>query len=124
MKIYQELARCFDALSNCIKEQNAVWAEKWEQGIEDIMASAPSGSGIDSGTIINLSDSTSDKLIFNCGFHHMNENGMYDGWTEHKIIVTPSLALDFHLKITGKDRNCIKDYLSEVYCSWLDSDVN
>jgi hypothetical protein len=45
----------------------------------------------------------------------MNDNGMYDGWTTHQVIVTPSLAFGFTLKITGRDRNQIKDYLSETY---------
>jgi len=44
---------------------------------------------------------------------------MYDGWTEHKIIVTPSLMAGFNLQITGKDKGQIKEYLCEVYQTWL-----
>ena len=44
----------------------------------------------------------------------MDEHGGYDGWTEHKIIVTPSLVYGFELRVTGKDRNDIKDYIAEV----------
>jgi len=83
-----------------------------------LMSEAPSGSGIDSGT--QLSDeSTPKKLVFELGFHHMDENGFYDGWTYHKAIVRPSLEYGFDLKITGPNRNDIKDYLYQVYEPWL-----
>jgi len=49
----------------------------------------------------------------------MNEHGFYDGWTEHRITVKPSLAFGFELTISGRDRNEIKDYLSDVFYLWL-----
>ena len=49
----------------------------------------------------------------------MNENGMYDGWTEHKIVITPDLLHGFNLSIGGRNRNEIKDYLHEVYSAAL-----
>ena len=37
---------------------------------------------------------------------------------EHQIIVTPDLEFGISLRITGLDRNDIKDYLAEVfYCA-------
>jgi len=95
------------------------------QRLEDInrvMDTAPSGSGIDDGTKLD-DTSTANKLVFNTGFHHMNENGYYDGWTDHQVIVTPSLAYGFDMRITGRDRNDIKDYLYEVYDCWLRSEI-
>jgi hypothetical protein len=83
----------------------------------------PSGSGVDIGTKLDLGESTSDKLVFSASFHHMDEHGGYDGWTDHKIIVTPSLQFGFNLKITGRDRNQIKDYLSDIFHTALTSHV-
>ena len=76
-----------------------------EEKLNELIDLLPSGSGIDAGIKFDWDKSTKDKLIFNFGFHHMNETGYYDGWTEHQIIITPSLADKFNLKITGKDRN-------------------
>ena len=114
--IYQELASLVLARKNCIASGNHDWNRNHTQKIHDICKQhMPSGSGIDCGTKIDLDSSHADKLVFQVEFHHMNDNGMYDGWTTHQVIVTPSLAFGFTLKITGRDRNQIKDYLSETY---------
>jgi hypothetical protein len=83
---------------------------------------APSGSGIDCGTTL-ASDSTAQKLIFDVSFHHMDQMGGYDGWTEHKVIVTPSMAMDYDLRITGKNRKDIKTYLYDVYSDFLSQKI-
>lgn len=75
----------------------------------------PSGSGIDCGTKIDLDASNRNKLVLLAAYHHMNESGMYDGWTEHRIIVVPDLASGFTLNITGRNRNGIKEYLYDTY---------
>lgn len=45
----------------------------------------------------------------------MNDAGYYDGWTEHTITVTPAFIGGFELSISGRNRNDIKDYISEVF---------
>jgi hypothetical protein len=133
-KIYQELSSMIQARLNCIQdldrgnlsketqELRTYWAEEWERRILETVKNGPSGSGIDSGTQIDLDKSTQNKLIFNTAYHHMNEGGYYDGWTEHEVIVTPDLCFEFNLKITGRNRNDIKEYLHEVYSTWIDEE--
>ena len=75
----------------------------------------PSGSGIDAGVTLDILASTPERVVFRTSFHHMNDAGMYDGWTDHQVIVTPSLAFGFKLRVTGRDRNEIKDYLAELF---------
>jgi hypothetical protein len=75
----------------------------------------PSGSGFDSGTQFDYDKSTPEKLVFHTTFHHMNENGMYDGWTEHTVTVTPSFVLGYHVKITGRNKNNIIEYINECF---------
>lgn len=75
----------------------------------------PSGSGIDSGTKLDYGRSTPDKLVFTMSFHHMNDSGMYDGWTDHSITVKPSLVYGIEIGISGRNRNDIKDYLGDTY---------
>ena len=115
-QVYQELASRFVAMQNCEKHANLEWEQKHRNAIQDICKNIlPSGSGIDTGTKFDFDESSEDKLSFRASYHHMNEGGMYDGWTEHKIILTPSLLHGFRLHITGRNRNDIKDYLHETY---------
>jgi len=119
-KLYQILAGSVQARLNCLKgpytDEVLDWTVKHTDTIETLVKNfMPSGSGIDSGTKIDLDQSTSEKLVFHFGFHHMDENGMYDGWTDHKLTVTPSLQFKFNLSISGRNRNDIKDYLHETY---------
>lgn len=72
----------------------------------------PSGSGFDAGTEIRVA--TTYKIILKADFHHMDENGFYDGWTEHNVTAIPT----FHgndIKVSGKDRNQIKEYIAETF---------
>jgi len=114
--VYQTIASLVQARLNCIQAENHEWLFKHTSRIEAIAdLHLPSGSGIDCGTKIDLDESTSEKLVLNLSYHHMDDWGSYDGWTDHQIIVTPSLAFGFNLRVTGKNRNDIKEYLHEVY---------
>ena len=117
-QIYQAIANTLGAIANCQKSGNAEWEKRHSDTLDDLWAEAPSGSGVDCGTKLDDS-STPNRLVFNASFHHMDEHGGYDGWTEHQIIVTPDLVFGFDLRITGRNRNEIKDYLGELYYHWL-----
>ena len=54
--------------------------------VKDFM---PSGSGFDAGTKLDLDLSHAERLVFTTSYHHMNDGGYYDGWTEHTVTVTP-----------------------------------
>ncbi len=117
--LFRHLSSKLNAAENCRKSGNGPWQIRHESSIWQLVKDfMPSGSGIDTGTKL-ADESTSEKLVFTFGYHHMNEGGMYDGWTEHKAIVTPSLQFGYTLKITGRDRNQIKEYLHEVFDSAL-----
>jgi hypothetical protein len=111
-KFYQDVAQTFNAYNNCIKSGNKEWEDRHANNLEDLVKKyLPRGSGFDNGTKFNWDESKDNKLVFDTAFHHMNENGYYDGWSEHKIIITPDLMNDFNVKITGKNRNNIKEYI-------------
>lgn len=110
-----EIANLCQARHNCIERGNTEWQSKHVQRLAEIeKALLPSGSGIDSGTKIDYEASNQDKVVLNASFHHMNDGGYYDGWTEHVITVTPAFS-GVNIRISGRDRNEIKDYLHEVY---------
>jgi hypothetical protein len=75
----------------------------------------PRGSGIDCGCKIDLQKSNGAKIVLETSFHHMNEVGYYDGWTEHKIVITPDFEFGFDLSVTGRNRNDVKGYLVDTF---------
>ena len=120
-KAYTLIARTLQARNSCEETGNDIWYEKHSDRLSEIVKSfAPSGSGFDNGTVLNDS-SRRDRLVFSTSFHHMTEHGMYDGWSHHDVVITPSLANGFDLRVTGPDRNDIKDYIADVFHTFLDS---
>lgn len=124
MTICRQIALSFNSFLACDAADNKEWRENHKKTIVELCKNGPSGSGIDNGTHFNFEESKEDKLVFDTSYHHMNEHGYYDGWTHHEIIVTPSLMFGFSLRVTGRDRRDIKEYLSEVYSHWLSSEID
>jgi hypothetical protein len=122
--LYSELAAAIEARRNCDTRvpRNEEWFDKWTERIDQLVQLLPSGSGIDHGTRIDLEASHAGKLVLYAGFHHMNDGGMYDGWTEHTIVVTPSFR-GINLRISGRNRNDIKEYLYDTYQCVLSQEV-
>lgn len=117
--IAQALAGTIAAIRNCEKNGNTEWHARHTATLESIMDSAPSGSGIDSGTQIELDRCNGRALVFSTAYHHMTEHGFYDGWTDHKVTARASFVYGVELTISGRDRNEIKDYLAECFQMWL-----
>lgn len=114
-RLFEHLAGTTQAWHYC-KEHDNPFADTHEEMINYLVDTCmPSGSGIDNGVAMDIEKSNETKLVFTFGYHHMNENGYYDGWTEHKLIVTASLVGGFNMSITGKNRNDIKDYLYQTF---------
>ncbi len=121
------LASRVNAVSNCVANGNAQWENTHSAEADKLVADfMPSGSGIDCGTTLDWDRSlrhAGEKLVFTLSFHHMNENGMYDGWTQHTLTVSPSLFMGPRLAFSGPNRNEIKDYLQEVYSHALTREI-
>ena len=119
------LACSFQAYLNCQTDAaKADWADEHKRHIVDMCRDLmPSGSGIDSGTTFDFAESKPERLVFHTAFHHMDDGGGYDGWTAHKVIVSASLVFGLDIRITGRNRNEIKDYLHEVFEHALTRDV-
>jgi hypothetical protein len=124
LPIYTRLACLIQASMNCVKDGDNFWLGKHREAIDAIVKEhGPSGSGLDSGTQIDLAVSTGESLVFHTAFHHMNEHGTYDGWTKHQITVKPSLQHGVVLKVAGRDRNRIKDHLYGVFYEFLNIEI-
>lgn len=121
-KLYVEIASTLTSLANCEQIPNHNWAPIWTQRLKDLLEYMPNGSGFDTGTEIDRSASNG-KLVFTTSFHHMNDVGFYDGWTDHRVTVEPHLVHGFTLRISGKNRNGIKDYIHDVFSGCLNTTV-
>jgi hypothetical protein len=111
--LYSELARVQHAINTSTHTTNVeTFNEAYLRALVDWL---PSGSGIDSGTKVDSERTHAERLVLTFGFHHMNEGGYYCGWTEHTAVITPSFRSVFNLRITGRDRNGIKDYLYQTF---------
>lgn len=113
-KLYQAIASAVMARET--QEARGADTSTWTRYADGLARHfLPSGSGIDCGTKIDWARTSSARLVFIAPFHHMNENGMYDGWTDHAVFVTPSLAWDIEIRITGRDRNHVKEYIAGLF---------
>ena len=126
MKLYQRIASAMKARENSLKNNNETWFDKHTETIEKaIKDNFPHGSGFDGNTWLDFELSNPQKLVFFSEYHHMNENGYYDGWSTLKVIVKPDLAWGFDFKLTGIQRKYRfnKDYFEDVFNQFLDMDI-
>jgi len=121
--LYKRLSSTLVALRNCERSGNTEWIEKHRERIKQMMGHAPSGSGFDNGTTLDMDKSGGSKLVFNTAYHHMNEHGYYNGWTDHTVTVTPSFD-GFDLKISGRNRNDIKEMMHDTFEIFLDTETD
>lgn len=113
-KLYQVIASAVDSHKRC-KESGNSFASQWEDTLDTIERDyLPHGSGIDSGTKIDRDKTTATRIVLTFGFHHMDSNGFYCGWTDYTAVITPSFD-GIDLRITGRDRNGIKEYLHQTF---------
>jgi hypothetical protein len=94
------------------------WLAKHRASLKSACALLPSGSGIDNGTKFVQASAATERIQFTCGYHHMNDQGSYDGWTEHVINVKPSWS-GMTITISGSNRNDVKEYLHDVFSETL-----
>ena len=113
-QIYQGIAK------NCqwLKTVNDSFLSECESRIDKLEHALPSGSGIDCGCKIDRSNSGKDKIVITFDYHFMNEDGYYDGWGKFRLVLKPVFGYDvspFDMKITGKNRNDVKDYFYDLF---------
>lgn len=119
--VIQAIDAALQARRNCERSGTTEWFQKWSDRLDWIEREIlPSGSGIDSGTTINRD--RKDGIVLETSFHHMNEHGYYDGWTDHIVHVTPDFT-GIGITVTGPDKNDIREYLADTFHHVLTSDI-
>ena len=129
-RLYSALASAVGAYKNCVGsdliagKDMSEWESRWYDRIEYMCKEhLPHGSGVDAGVVLDLERSRPDRLVFTLGFHNMDSNGMYDGWSHYTAILTPCLQFDYKLRVTmsGKSRKYADiDYIRDL----LDHSLN
>src|SRR5271165_1801319 len=125
MKLYEKIAMTVSARLNCIARGNAEWKLRHQETLCGLVSNhMPRGSGFDAGTEIDLDLSNGERLVFHTSYHHMDENGSYNGWTSHIVRVYPAFS-GIRMTITGKNNNDIniKDYVYECFDCALNEEV-
>ena len=117
--VASEIIFRLDTIRHCVKNGNREWELNHYNDLKKICQRyLPHGSGIDNTIpecLHGLWLISNDKMIkISISFHHMNDGGYYDGWTDHIITVRPMFT-GIGVYISGKNRNDIKDYLSQLY---------
>lgn len=116
------IARTVQALQSCEESKNMEWITKHSEKLDLLDTYLPHGSGIDTYCKVDREKSNFEKVYILCEFHHLNENGYYEGYTDHKIIVTPNFD-GIALNISGKNKNQIKDYLYDLFSYELQKEI-
>jgi hypothetical protein len=126
MKLYQRLANKISAIRNCEASGNSEWLDRHEDELQTLVKEhLPSGAGFDAGTTLDYDlQSTPERLVFQTSFHHMSEHGYYIKWTEHSVIVTPSLQHGINIRVTGRDYRDIKEYIAECFHTALNQSAD
>lgn len=126
MKIYQHIAAELFRIKNCegLNTENARinMADAFHK-LRELNHELPSGSGFDSGSEIDVAESDENELIITTSFHHMDECGGYDGWTEHSITVRPSLLFGIVVDVDGENRNDIHEYICDTFREALEREM-
>ena len=128
ISIYQELGRYINIFAQHTKNSNSVSdiiCENCVEKAEDIVKNHfPNGSGFDSGTSLVWDKCKYNKIVLRADFHHMDDNGYYCGWSEHEVIIVPSFSFGYDLRVTGKDKRGIKDYIEDTFHYVLQKEVD
>lgn len=123
--VIREIAARLAAIINCDKSGNSGARANHMLVLRYIERELlPSGSGIDSGTQIDFDKSKPESVRLNTSFHHMDDGGTYDGWTEHTVTIRPSFVYGLDITISGRNRNDIKDYLAQTFDGALSAEID
>ena len=113
------IATLVQAIQNCERSGNAEWRARHTAELERLAREyLPSGSGFNHGTNVVIGRSSAHRIVMVTSYHHMDENGFYDGWTTHDVIANATFTGP-DIRVAGIDRNGIKDYIAEVFQSAL-----
>ena len=122
--LYAVIAAKVSAIESCMKNNNVQHKTQHENDINALVKEyMPSGGGFNYPVDVVWEDTKSERLVFETKFDHMNEYGFYVGTTPHKITVTPSLAFDVNIKVSGQNQKGAKEQITDAFLEALKQPV-
>ena len=106
------------AYNHCIESGNSKWEQRhWEHMVETLLDHLPHGSGIDCEWDFEIDKG---NLICSNSYHVMNDNGMYNGYIDFKLIIKIDRRdiygnLDWKLQGKLSQNNGLKEYLEDTF---------
>lgn len=115
---------CAVARDNCTDTNNSDWYDRHDARLYALVNEfLPSGSGFDNGTSLLDWCNRKQRVRFKTSFHHMNDVGIYCGWTDHIITVRPAFD-GLTVDVGGRNANGIKGYIQNVFYTVLSSKID
>lgn len=108
--VIQAIAHAFELWARC---SGADWRDGARTHGATIAALV--AAHLPDGAAFDYDESRVDRLIFALEFHHVDARGRGDGYTSHRVIVTPSLARGFDVSVTGRNRNDVRAHLWRTF---------
>ena len=104
MKLYQKIARV-------ASQKN--WAKRTKE-LSLLQKLLPNGKGIREreGLAVILLESTKKRIVIDTTYWHTNNS---DERTSHQVIITPSFEGEINIRITGKNKDNVKEYLHDIF---------
>jgi hypothetical protein len=121
MKMFQALAQVAEILNRPYLESQVL--DFQTQQYDALVKLLPADSGFVQGTEFICVRSGPNRLVFRTIFQHMDDNGSYDGVTEHEVIVTASLTIGFEIRVTGKNHRDIKEHIADAFNACLSAEA-
>jgi hypothetical protein len=123
MKVYEKMASLLAEYNKYIgeNEQKRMLRRAIEEFVAEYM---PKGGGWKDGTSIDLTESNDSEIVLRGTYYHVISYGNYGAPTEHKILIDASLSRGFKVKVTGRDKNDVKDELYERFVGALNTTLN
>ncbi len=122
--IAARIASLHGQFTRCQATNNTEWKHRSAAEIDLLVRDyLPHGSGVDNGVLFDYDKSRSARLVFNFGYHFMDDNGFYDGWGDFQCVVTADIESGYNVEIKGRNRRDIKDYLHEIFSYALGTEI-
>jgi hypothetical protein len=125
MKVYQEIATSLLSMNLAFykpKFKEEIETEEYDK-ILDIMKNHMPVKLQFGKTFFDFERSTPEKLVFHMNYHHVDNHAVFNGWTMHTIIITPSLTSEIDIKVAGKDRDQCNGHIMDVFANCLTDDI-
>lgn len=120
MKVYTKLAH---AIRGCDTPDKDIARSSLDEVADIVKRCLPHGSGFDCGCSVPIERKWKNRIIINTDYHYMNDDGYYDGWYRFRIVVTPGFS-GIDVKVHGRDRDGLKEYVGDTIYDALTADYN